>query len=155
MLKQWIGKQSVPTKNIIEYGAVQKFADAIGDMNLLYFDEEYAENSPYKGLIAPPTFEKTLNYKSIEGLPLPNKGLIYGEQKYIYKRPLKAGEQVWCYVKLADVYEKQGSGGTLKFLVMEKVGEDGQGERIYTAKSVLIITETVLKTCGNKSSGKR
>jgi len=32
------------------------FADGIGDTNLLYRDEEYAEKSKYRRLVAPPTF---------------------------------------------------------------------------------------------------
>src|SRR3546814_2943671 len=34
--------------------AIQKYCRVVGDMHPLYFDEAFARNSPYKGLIAPP-----------------------------------------------------------------------------------------------------
>ena len=34
--------------------AIQKYCRVVGDLHPLYFDEEYAKKSPYKGLIAPP-----------------------------------------------------------------------------------------------------
>jgi acyl dehydratase len=36
--------------------AILKFADGIGDSNPLWSDEAYAQKSPYKGIIAPPSF---------------------------------------------------------------------------------------------------
>ena len=148
MLKQWIGKQSIPVTNVIERGAVKKFAEATGDLNPLYIDEGFAQKSRYQGLIAPPTFEKALEYGQIEGLPYPKKGAIFGEQTYFFNRPLKVGESISCYIKLEDVYEKESSKGTLTFLVLDRVGEDLQGERIYTARSIIVLTETVRKELG-------
>lgn len=145
MLKEQIGKQSIPVKNTIERGAVKKFAEALGDPHPLYIDEAYAASTRYEGLIAPPTFERVLDYGVIEGLPLPKKGIIHGEQKYQFSRPLKVGEVVWCSTKLVDVYEKTGGNGTMTFYVMEKSGVDPQGERIFAAVSVNIITEAVRK----------
>lgn len=145
MFEKWIGKQSVPVKNDVERGAVKKFAEAIGDPHPLYVDEDYAKNTIYGGLIAPPTFPQTFDYGKIEGLPLPQKGLIHGEQSYTYNRPLKVGEEVWCYTKLENVYEKTGGSGTLMFLVFDRIGEDREGQRIYTARSVAIMTEAVRK----------
>lgn len=148
MLEQWIGKQSVPVKNTIERGAVKKFAVAIGDRNPLYIDELYAKTSRYQGLIAPPTFVQTLEYGKIEGMPVPRKGVVHGEQKYMFTRPLQVGEDIWCYAKLADVYEKKGSNGLLTFVVTDRIGEDRRGERIYTATTVTVWSESVRKELG-------
>ena len=56
MFKDQIGKQSNKVKNTVERGAVKKFAEAIGDLHPIYFDEETGRNSRYKDNIAPPTF---------------------------------------------------------------------------------------------------
>lgn len=145
MLKAYIGKTSEPIINVIERGAVQKFALAIGDSNPLFTDPEYAKKTVYQGDIAPPTFPYTLNYGRIKDIPLPTKGLIHGEQTFEYKRPLKVGEEVKCYLKLEDFYEKKGSKGTLSFAVMSKIGEDLEGNTIFNSRTVTVITEAVWK----------
>jgi acyl dehydratase len=145
MLKEWIGKQSNPIKNTIEAGAVKKFALAIGDDNPLYTDAQAANESRYGGLIAPPTYPFTLDYGKIEGLPLPSKGLIHGEQIFSYDRPLQIGEDIFCFTMLADVYDKEGSNGTMTFVVTDRVGEDVRGERVFTARSITVIMGAVRK----------
>ncbi|NRF50639.1 MaoC family dehydratase N-terminal domain-containing protein, partial [Pseudomonas stutzeri] len=42
--------------------AIQKYCRVVGDMHPLYFDEEYARNPPYKGLIAPPAIHILLMF---------------------------------------------------------------------------------------------
>ncbi len=43
---------------------IQKLAKAIGDLNPLYFDEEYAKKSSFGGLIAPPYIHVFLMFAS-------------------------------------------------------------------------------------------
>jgi len=40
----------------VEKGAIKRYADAVGDFNPIYWDEEYASNSRYGSIIAPPGF---------------------------------------------------------------------------------------------------
>lgn len=143
MYENFIGKQSVIVKNIIERGAVKKFAEAIGDPHPIYFDEEYAKNTKHKKPIVPPTFAKTFNYGQIEGLELPKSGLIHGEQAFYYERPLKTGEVVFCSRTLKEINEKKGSRGVMLFLNFEEKGESVEGETIFVAKRLTIITEKV------------
>jgi acyl dehydratase len=145
MFKEAIGKKSKRIKNIVERGAVKKFAEAIGDMHPIYVDEETGRQSRYKQNIAPPTFPRVFDYGVIEGLNLPDKGLIHGEQTYHYERPLLVGEEVYCYAEVKDYYEKAGKNGTMGFLVLENGGEDIDGNTIFTSSSVVIITEAVRK----------
>lgn len=143
MFKELIGKTSSKVKNTVERGAVKKFAEAIGDLHPIYVDEEAGKKSKYQENIAPPTFPRVFDYGVIEGLKLPNKGLIHGEQVYHYERPLLVGEEIYCYAKITDFYEKKGGHGEMGFLVLENNGEDKDGKTIFTSKSVVIITEAV------------
>ncbi|MBW3114499.1 MULTISPECIES: MaoC family dehydratase N-terminal domain-containing protein [Bacillaceae] len=145
MFQAYIGKRSAPVLNIVEKGAVKKFAEAIGDPHPIYVDEHAGKRSRYKGNIAPPTFPRVLEYGSVEGFHLPNVGLIHGEQSFRYERPLRVGEGIRCHTEIKDYYERNGTGGKLGFLVMEDVGEDMHGERIFTSQAIVIITETVRK----------
>ncbi|RFU64781.1 MaoC family dehydratase N-terminal domain-containing protein [Peribacillus glennii] len=145
MFTEAIGKKSNKVKNIVERGAVRKFAESIGDMHPIYLDEETGEKSRYKRNIAPPTFPRVFDYGVIEDLKLPNKGLIHGEQNYHYERPLLVGEEIYCYTVVKDYYEKQGKNGSMGFLVLENGGEDLAGNIIFTSSSAVIITEAVRK----------
>ncbi|MGZ4160592.1 MAG: MaoC family dehydratase N-terminal domain-containing protein [Neobacillus sp.] len=145
MFKDQIGKQSNKVKNVVERGAVKKFAEAIGDLHPIYFDEEVGEKSRYKKNIAPPTFPRTFDYGVIEGLNLPNKGLIHGEQTFHYERPLLVGEETYCYSKVKSYFEKKGNFGEMGFLVLESYGEDLAGNTIFSSTSTVVISEAVRK----------
>lgn len=44
MTDDFIGRWSTAVPNVVERGAVRKFADAIGDANPVYRDDEAAKN---------------------------------------------------------------------------------------------------------------
>lgn len=145
MFKELIGKRSIPAKNVVERGAVKKFAEAIGDPAPIYVDEEAGRASRYGRNIAPPTFPITLEYGKVDELVLPSKGLIHGEQKFHYKRPLFVGEEVYGVTEIKNYYERTGTFGKMGFLVIERQGTDVQGELIYTEEQIIIINEAARK----------
>ncbi len=145
MFEEHIGKTSEKVKNMVERGAVKKFAEAVGDEHPIYMDEETGKASQYGRNIAPPTFPRVFDYGRIDDLNLPNKGLIHGEQIYHYERPLLVGEEIFCYSKVEDYYERSGKSGRMGFLVLSSNGEDLAGNPIFTSKQVVIITEAVRK----------
>jgi hypothetical protein len=104
-----------------------------------------AEQSRYGNLIAPPTFPRTFDYGRIEGLNLPPAGLIHGEFRISYERPLLVGEEIVCSMQLKDSYDKQGRRSLLGFLVFERTGESLDGERVFTTNDVVVVTEAVRK----------
>ncbi len=146
--ERFVGHRSKAAVNVVEKGAVRKFAEAIGDPNPLYTDEEVAKASRYGRLIAPPTFPRTFDYGEIEGAGSPGQGFIHGEHQIRYERPLFVGEEVSCYVEFKDYYEKEGSGGALGFLISERVGEDSEGERIFTMLDTAILTPAMRESPG-------
>ncbi|WP_144549882.1 MaoC family dehydratase N-terminal domain-containing protein [Bacillus sp. X1(2014)] len=145
MFKDQIGKQSTKVKNVVERGAVKKFAEAIGDLHPIYFDEETGRKSRYQTNIAPPTFPRTFDYGDIEGLNLPNKGLIHGEQTFHYERPVRVGEEILCYSKVKNYFEKKGNFGEMGFLILESFGENAEGGLIFSSTSTVVISEAVRK----------
>jgi acyl dehydratase len=145
LFNETVGKRSNKVKNVVERGAVKKFAEAIGDLHPIYFDEEAGRNSRYQNNIAPPTFPRTFDYGVIEGLNLPNKGLIHGEQTFHYKRPLVVGEELLCYSEVKKYFEKKGNFGDMGFLVLESFGEDAAGNVIFSSTSTVVISEAVRK----------
>ena len=145
---EFVGSRSEPVRNLVERGAVRRFAEAIADPCPLYVDEVVAQKSRYGKLLAPPTFPRTFDYGRIEGLDLPSSGLIHGEFRISYERPLLVGEELMCRMQLKDSYDKQGRGGLLGFLVFERTGESLAGERVFTTSDVVVVTEAVRRGIG-------
>ncbi|MDQ4127138.1 MAG: MaoC family dehydratase N-terminal domain-containing protein [Actinomycetota bacterium] len=140
---RFVGLRSEPVRNLVERGAVRRFAEAIADPCPLYIDEGAARESRYGRLLAPPTFPRTFDYGRVEGLDLPPAGLIHGEFCITYERPLLVDEELLCRMELKESYDKRGSRGLLGFLVFERTGESPRGERIFTANDTVIVTEAV------------
>jgi acyl dehydratase len=146
--ERFIGHRSEAVVNVVEKGAVKKFAEAIGDPNPLYVDEEAAKASRYGGLLAPPTFPRTFEYGEVEGMGPPGQGFIHGEHRIRYERPLFVGEEVRCYAEVKDYYEKDGRKGSLGFLISERVGESPEGERIFAMLDTAVLTPGMRESLG-------
>lgn len=143
--EEHVGARSEPVRNTVERGAVRKFAEAIGDLNPLYLDEEAAARSRWGRLIAPPTFPRVFDFGEIDEIELPEAGVIHGEQTYHYARPLFVGEDLRCYTVFEETYEKKGRAGRMRFVVLKRVAEDEEGEQVMTTRDVYILTEAVLE----------
>ena len=63
-LKKMVGREMrITSPDEIGKAGIRSFAQAQGDMNPLYYDEEYASGTRYGGIIAPPTLVcETLQY---------------------------------------------------------------------------------------------
>ena len=145
LFAQTVGNCSNRVLNIVNREKVIQFARAIGDEHPIYVDAETGKKSRYGENIAPPTYPRVFNYGNIEGLKLPSKGLIHGEQIYHYKRPLIVGEEVYCYAKVLDYKERMGSNGKMGIIRIENIGEDKDGAVIFSSTVVIIINEAVQK----------
>ncbi len=145
MYEAAIGKQSERVRNVVDRNKVKQFARAIGDENPIYIDEMAGASSRYGGNFAPHTYPRVFDYGQIDGLTLPSKGLIHGEQIYHYERPLLIGEDVYCYAKVADYKERAGKNGRMGIMRIENNGEDREGNPIFSSTVVIIINEAAIK----------
>lgn len=143
LYERLVGLRSEPVRNLVERGAVRRFAEAIADPSPLYTDEGVAADGRYGRLLAPPTFPRTFDYGRVDGLRLPVAGLIHGEFTISYERPLLVGDEVLCSMQLKDSYDKTGRRGLLGFLLFERTGDDPGGERIFTTNDIVVVTEAV------------
>ncbi|MGM9923076.1 MAG: MaoC family dehydratase N-terminal domain-containing protein [Bacillus sp. (in: firmicutes)] len=124
----------------VEKRHIRQFAEAIGDDNPLYVDEEYAAKTVYGGIIAPPTFPVAIGPGSggdID-LPLDYNRMLHGEQEFIYSRPIRLGDRLYCQMKVADVYERQGKSGKMQFLVLDTEMKDEAGEMVVISRTNII-----------------
>jgi acyl dehydratase len=89
--------------------AILHFVDGIGDLNRLYRDEEYAKNTKYKCLVAPPTFIYTINCSQYpEEWPVGIRG-YYSGSVWEWFRPLCKGDEITFTVMYpSDIELKSG-----------------------------------------------
>ena len=145
LYEEFVGRRSKAVKNLVERGAVRKFAEAIADGSPLYTDEDAARRSRYGRLLAPPTFPRTFDYGEIEGLSLPAAGLIHGEFRVDYERSLLVGDEILCRVELKESYDKRSRRGLLGFLIFERTGDSLEGEHVFTTNDTVVVTEALRK----------
>jgi acyl dehydratase len=128
---------------------VAAFARALGDADPLYVDPEAARRGPFGGLIAPPTYPIAFMVQAMSGgmdtfleLGLNFMTLVHGEQEFEYVRPIRAGETLTLTGRIADVYEKSGSSGTLDFVILETEARDTAGAQVFFSRNTLISKRT-------------
>jgi acyl dehydratase len=126
----------------VEKGHIRRFAQAIGDDNPLYYDENYARKSRYGGIIAPPTFPTVFGFEGervLDGLQFNRARLLHGEQEYEYFKPIMAGDTISFSTKIIDMSEKQGKSGTMDIITTEMTGYNQKKEKVFTARSTVVI----------------
>lgn len=153
----------------VEAGHIMLFARAIGDENPIYKDAEYAKASEVGGIPAPPTFERVWAHWDPDYSLRPKPGEpwfgsaaeatarpqsdddeedgggsgrgLHAEQRYVYHRPVLAGETLTARMRPGKTWTKEGRrAGTMTF--SEGIIElfDEAGEIVITATSVAVTT---------------
>lgn len=117
----------------VEKGAIKKLADAVGDSNPLYWDDEYARASRYGATIAPPGFFGwPVKWKGNMPLLLPlrrevvdtiaNAGysrILDAGIEYDFFHPVYAGDILAAVPKVISITERETKGGKMLFSVIE------------------------------------
>ena len=114
-----IGVDSKPITYDVEKGAIVKFAQAIGDANPLYNDEEAARRTRYGGLIAPPTFMRSLISNPAPAFKSPYPANLDGGSQWEYFYPVRPGDRITVSTRLANLFERPGRLGNMLFSVRE------------------------------------
>jgi acyl dehydratase len=122
---------------------IREFAEAVGDLNPLYVDEEAAQRGPYQGIIAPPTFYDVFR---AEEAKLPDLKVQFGNVSYNagqgceYFLPIRAGDTITVKTRIVDVYEKTGRSGKMVFIVRETTYENQQQEKVMVVRQSMVRT---------------
>ncbi|RWA16428.1 MaoC family dehydratase N-terminal domain-containing protein [Mycolicibacterium elephantis] len=126
----------------VERGRVAMFAKAIGETDPIYFDVEAARAAGHPDLLAPPTFvfgldlehSDTLGVLEAHGVNL--SGVLHGEQRFTYHRPVHAGDTLTLRAEFTDYFSKKN--GALEFLV-RRSELSSNGELVAEMESVSVI----------------
>ncbi len=108
-LRARIGSTAPPITATVEAGHLKRFTEAIGDHDPRWLKE------------APPTFLVALAPPSMHLAEAEEygKGWLNGGNRFEYLEPVKVGDRITATGRVADVYEKAGSSGSLLFIIFE------------------------------------
>lgn len=112
---KFIGKEYTPVTYVVGQEKIKEYALAIGDLNPLYSDFEFAKKSKYGCIIAPPMFvvvfarETLVNLFSDTELNLNMLRLLHGEQEFNFHKIVKANDTIITYPKIKNIYQKSNN----------------------------------------------
>lgn len=120
---------------------IKRFAQAIGDRNPLYYDQNYAQTTKYQTIVAPPLFCHAFAFEDVPvedlrpdgspkevDVPLPAEKMVGGASVYENYIRIKPGDTIQARAKIKDIYAKQGKSGLLYFIVLETCFYNQAGE---------------------------
>ena len=119
---------------------IAEFADAIGDPNPLYRDRAAAQAAGYPDVIAPPTFAIVISMASTArvvvdpGLGVNYAMVVHGEQRFVYSRPIRAGDVVTAQSTITEIRDAGRNALLTAATEIRTVG----GEHVCTAHSTLV-----------------
>ena len=142
-MKQCIGMIDPPTVYEVEKGAIRRYANAVGDDNPLYRDEEYAAKTKYGGVIAPPGFF---------GWPVSNTPMggaigkaitaamnagyyriLDAGKSYEFFIPVRAGDILVGSPQIDDIAEKEGKSGPMYIISFKTSYTNQNGDIVANA----------------------
>ena len=119
-LRNAVGVESEAAIYEVEKGAIIRFSQAIGDSNPLFQEEVEARQSRYGGIIAPPTFFRTMspgparvNTRS----PLPRT--LDGGSEWDFFEPVHPGDRIAVTISLKEVVQRAGRLGQMIIMTRE------------------------------------
>jgi acyl dehydratase len=135
-LKKLIGQVVATSVNLIEQGAIQRYSRAVGDSNPLYNDVEYAVNTRWGRLMAPPafvgwpvgadSFDMIKFVEKLIGLGAPS-GLLDGGIEYEFCTPVGTGDILLAVVKILNIEGRETRMGPTMITTVESTFTNQNG----------------------------
>ena len=139
--QSFVGRTYPPTEPY-EVGRekIREFAEAVGDANPAYTDPEAAKALGHPDVIAPPTFVFAITFKAARQVVAdPQLGLdysrvVHGDQKFAYRRPVRAGDRLTVTSTIEAIKSMAGND------ILDVRGDvhDEAGEHVVTAWTKLV-----------------
>lgn len=125
----------------VEKGHIRRFAQAIGDPNPLWQDEDDARKTRYGEIIAPPFFLVDAGLvKLVDKLVqmCPHWANINGGTELEFYRPMKVGDTIQTVAKLSEVKKREGKSGSMLFLTVEVTYTNQNKELVARCRNTFI-----------------
>ena len=119
---------------------VREFARALGLFDPIYLDVDVARARGFSDLVAPPTYAVRLSMAAAEPVVMdPDLGLdysrvVHGDQRFEYRRPIVAGDELVCSVTIEGIRAVAGNDILTTRVDISTVS----GELVVTSYSTLV-----------------
>lgn len=140
-LRAKIGEEWEPRVYEIEKGMIRRFVQAIDDPNPLWQDEEYAKQSQYGGIIAPPTFVLAIGFEQfLEQMleSIPYQTLLHGSSDLESYQPISPGDIVTVTTKITNIRQRQGKMGKMAFMTFDTTYKNQRQELVAKCRQMVI-----------------
>jgi len=151
-VEDWFGMagfKDVSSETIVfkvEEGAIQRYAQAIGDPNPLYNDPDFASKTKHGRLLAPPGFtgwpvkagrpaEKVFELLVKAGAP---PRVLDGGVEFEFIEPIGAGDTLAATPRIAGITERETRLGKAMFTTIETAFVNREGNVAVKSRSTLI-----------------
>ena len=148
-LEAMVGRTERVIENFeVEAGKVEEFARAVGDDNPAHRNASAARDQGFEAIPAPLTFTRVGYFPryrpdGVDDLRPFDLGFapdrrLHGEQAYEFERPVRVGDVLSATITLTDVYQREGTDGTLTFAEFELEYVDAEGEPVLVERNSVI-----------------
>jgi len=131
----------------VEEGAIQRYAQAIGDPNPLYNDPDFASKTKYGRLLAPPGFtgwpvkagrlsERLLESLAKAGAP---SRLLDGGIEFEFIEPVGTGDVLTATTRIVNMTERETRLGKTMFTTLETTFVNKKGNVALKSRSTFIL----------------
>ena len=118
MRQEAIGVQGVPRVVQVAKGDIVRFAEAIEDQNVLWNDESVARKSRYGGLIASPTFLRSMRpERPTIPFDIPFTRLLDAGSHWEYSELVRPGDCITAIACIENISQRVGKLGPMLFVL--------------------------------------
>jgi acyl dehydratase len=145
-MRKLIGVTLDTTVFKVEEGAIQRYAQAIGDPNPLFNDPDFASKTEYGRLLAPPGFtgwpvkagrlSQTL-LESLAKAGAPSR-ILDGGVEFEFVEPIGAGDVLTATTKVANMTERETGLGKTLFITRESTVVNQKGSVVLRSRATRI-----------------
>jgi acyl dehydratase len=154
--KEWSGRATEVTRGRypVEYDPIRRFCHMIDDTNPLFLDPEFAAQTRYGGVIAPPvlmdSFAGNGIWPPVQEAPrlmqqVPTRGdrLINMNQTMEFLKPVRVGDHLSSQMVIVDVFEKPiRLDPRAVWIVFETRLTNQEGELVGVVRNTLLTHRT-------------
>ncbi len=101
---------------------IDSYAEITGDYNPLHFDQEFANGTRYRGLIAQGGIATGLLH-ALVAMDMPGPGSVFLNQHWIFTRPVYIGDTIRATATVKSVHERRPES-TIEFRIDNQSGEE-------------------------------
>lgn len=136
MNRALIGKEYPTVQYEVGREKIKEYAKATLAKNPLYLNPEFARESTYGTVVAPPTFAAVYCADAVRmifqdqdlGMKIPR--IVHGEQRFVFGEVVRAGDLIATTVRIESIFQKTNRAGVPNEFLIIKASSLNQDEQM-------------------------